>query len=192
MVWLESHDEIFIREVRLYEPWNFRHGSVELGLVWKRIPKALKKMKEPKFKVDDRSVRDHYRILEKKFKRKENNKEKPSGINPPEETELEQGLRDCIEAGEDMRQSSLETFSQTRKRRGEDSSDDKKSRWSLDDLVSFLRERSGKESELRKAELKERKQANDRIYNLIAQQQQQLQQQTLQTLFMLQLMQKPP
>ena len=89
---------------------------------------------------------------------------KASGINPPEEPELDQDLREWMEkireadlkfqtekskqdyqkseelkAGEDLRLLFLDIFSQTRKKsKDPNANDDKKRRPSSDDLVSLL------------------------------------------------------
>ena len=104
-----------------------------------RIAEILNQIHEPSFKVDDRSVRDHYKILEKKFSKKTSNKEKATGIATPEESELDQGIRNIIEQfpdfdskrmeekhdkelktnkdtemAEEFRNASLETFGETK------------------------------------------------------------------------------
>ena len=48
--------------------------------------KARTKFKNLVFKVNDRPVRDHYTLLEKKFNQKTRNEEKATGIAPPEES----------------------------------------------------------------------------------------------------------
>ena len=54
----------------LFQPWQFKHGTVERGNVWKAIAESLISLEQPKFKqIDDRAVRDHYRTLEKKQKK---------------------------------------------------------------------------------------------------------------------------
>ena len=169
MVWTPRHDKLLIREILLYEPWMQRKGTPERGAVWKRIAESLNQIADPDFKVDDRSVRDHYKILEKKFKRKQSEEERASGIVPEEATEIDQGMNDIVtqfkdydlihqedkskksEAlskevndAEEFRKSSLETFGETRKRTGlEDDpgcSKKRKSRSETQTLAYFKRE----------------------------------------------------
>ena len=96
--WTYEHDQMLIREMLLFEPWNVRHESPERGgQVWKRIAESLNSLHIFSVKVDDRAVRYRFKILEKKFQKKESDERKLSGIAPPEETEIEQGIRDCLE-----------------------------------------------------------------------------------------------
>ena len=59
--------------------------------------KARTKFKNLVFKVNDRPVRDHYTLQEKKFNQKTRNEEKATGIAPPEERELNQSIFSIIE-----------------------------------------------------------------------------------------------
>ena len=47
-------------------------------------------------------MRDHYKLLEKKFNKKTSKEEKAAGIAPPEESELDQGIRSIIEQFHDF------------------------------------------------------------------------------------------
>ena len=145
MNWREEHCVMLIREILLYEPWKYKHGSVERGQVWKRIAESLCALEEPIFRVDDRSVRDKYNLLVKQFRKKENSERRESGIAPEEESEVDKGLRDIIEQfeesynihqadtfaktqkmenetaeAEELRQASLESFGETQKRKSLD------------------------------------------------------------------------
>ena len=91
-LWTESYNVALVREVLLFEPWLRRHGMPERGQIWKHIAESLNQIQEPCFKVDDRSVRDHYKLLEKRFNKKTSKEEKATGIVPPEESELDQGI----------------------------------------------------------------------------------------------------
>ena len=102
MQWTESHNLAQIREILLFEPWLHRHGTSERGQIWKRIAESLNKIQEPFFKVDDRLVRDHYKLLEKAFNKKTSNEEKATGIAPLEESELDQGIRNIVEQFHDF------------------------------------------------------------------------------------------
>ena len=71
MQWSEKHDTLLMREILLFEPWEQRYGSPERGLVWKQIADSLTSYEEAKFKIlDSRSVRDRYKALVKKYKKK--------------------------------------------------------------------------------------------------------------------------
>ena len=124
-----------------FEPWNYEHGSKERGQCWDRISEALNQIGEPKFKVMQRAEQDRYSVLEKTFKSKHNEEEKASCISP-EEKEVGVPIGDILERfeenrkqqkeenekkkedqdneiakAEEMRKKSLETFSQTKKRK---------------------------------------------------------------------------
>ena len=149
MQWTENHDLALVREILLFEPWLQRHGTPERGQIWKRIAESLNQIQDLYFKVDDRAVRDHYKLLEKKFSKKNSDEEKATGIAPPEESELDQGLRDIIDQfhdfdskrmeekhqkelktnketliAEEFRNASLETFGETKRRLSSGNEDD--------------------------------------------------------------------
>ena len=95
MLWTESRNVALVREILLFEPWLHRYGTPERGQIWKRIAESLNQIQKPCFKVDDESVRDHYKLLEKKFDKKTSNE--ATGIALPKESELDQGIRSVIE-----------------------------------------------------------------------------------------------
>jgi len=70
--------------------------------VWTAISENLRQVESPKFNVDQRSVRDHYKLLEKKYIRKRNGEEKATGISVGEESELEKGIADIIQRFKDF------------------------------------------------------------------------------------------
>ena len=140
MKWDDVKDGILVKEILLFEPWNHKHGSEERGKCWERISESLNNLPDVYFKVTQRSVRDRYNTLEKKFKQKNREEEKASGITP-DESDLDKALRDISEQfaesneefqklsnektkvveddaakAREMRQESLETFGATRKR----------------------------------------------------------------------------
>lgn len=56
------------------------HGSPERGIVWTRISESLRSLKEPGFKpLDERSARERYKVIEKRFK-KENNEDREASL----------------------------------------------------------------------------------------------------------------
>jgi len=175
MVWTENHDTLLLREILAAQPWTHRHGSVERGQCWDGISMILCTIEEPLFKVSTRSVRDRYALLVKKYKTRRNAEAKASGISP-EHTEIDDALQDLLErfeeadsarktektekvgkelaAAQDIRNASLETFSETRKRNGNDtSSSDNKRRRSSSDMLTFLSEKSERDHALKQEEL---------------------------------------
>ena len=102
MRWTQNHDICLLREMVLFEPWNYKHGSKEGGQCWDRISEALNQIEEPKFKVKQRAVQDWYSVLEKAFKSKRNEEEKVSRISP-EEKEVHVAIGDILERFKESR-----------------------------------------------------------------------------------------
>ena len=182
MVWTGHHDILLLREILAAQPWIHRHGSTERGQSWDGISAILGTIEEPVFKGSTRSVRDRYTLLVKKYKTRRNEDLKASGSNP-EHTELDDALQDLIERFEEadnirkvekaekaekaetelalaqeVRNKSLETFSQTQKRKGIDQPQSSKKRRSSVDTVNFLREKSEREHTLKQEELQIKRQ----------------------------------
>ena len=87
MHWTPNHDKIFIKVLLKVKEKNHREREyLEI------IAESLCQMTEQSIRVDDRAVRDMYKVLEKKYIRKRNQEERASGIEPPEETEVEKGI----------------------------------------------------------------------------------------------------
>ena len=59
MRWTKEHDIIFLRELFLFEPWNYKYGE-ERGNCWERISESLNQLIDISFKVTQRSVQDRY------------------------------------------------------------------------------------------------------------------------------------
>ena len=95
MVWTDTHDELLIREILTVEPYKFKHGSPKRGESWNQIADILNDIEDPMFRVNQRSVCDHYTALEKAFKKKMADEEKGSGICPSDLTDLEIALQSC-------------------------------------------------------------------------------------------------
>ena len=153
----------------------------------------------PCFKVNERSTRDRLNLLMKKFKRKDNEEKSASGIKVEEEGELDKGLRRIVKLfddsekilkeeiaakkqklemmaseAEELRLNSLETFSQTKARKGEkNSSEEPKKRRSSNDMIGFLGEKNAQENEFRQQELDLKRQEIENFETLMANQQQQ-------------------
>ena len=66
----------------LFEPWKYKRDSKQRSEVWERISKSLNDHESPRLTVNQKSVRDHYILLEKEQKKKTREEEKASGIAP--------------------------------------------------------------------------------------------------------------
>ena len=82
MIWTEQHNDMLIREMYLFEPWKYKKGSPQRGNVWEQISASLNDLDDPKFDVTQKSIRDHYNLLEKQQKKRLRDEEKASGISP--------------------------------------------------------------------------------------------------------------
>lgn len=170
MCWTPRHDEILVQEILLFQPWNQKKGSPERGTIWTAIADSLNQIQTPNFSVDQRSVRDHFRLLEGKFVKKQNEEERATGISPDEDSEFDNGMADIIqqfrdfdlmhsqeklkkdeagnkekEAAEEFRRASLETYRESQKRNSTDSEAEgssKKKRKSETETVAYLREKN--------------------------------------------------
>ena len=151
MVWTDKHNETFVAEMYLHEPWKYKKGSKERGNVWDMISESLNSNDHPKFAVHLKSVRNHYNHLEKEQKMKIREGEKACGIAPEHSSferfkardeedqrqvaaNKEKADADAAVAA-DMRKASMETFSQTKKRKGEQ--DVKKKTRGLQDQIQY-------------------------------------------------------
>ena len=177
MVWTNKHNELLVQEMYLFEPWNFKRGSKQRGQVWERINDSLNQYESPKFTVKQNSVRDHYIFLEKEQKKKIREEEQASGIAPSfddsmtdiierfREKDAEDQQQDAEKRGKadeetakavEMRKSSMETFVQSKKRKGEQ--EQKKSKRSTGtETVAYLRERAELDASLKREELQLRR-----------------------------------
>ena len=137
------------------------------------IAKKLEKMEYPKFKVEQRSVRDKLKKLIKQFRKKENDERRASGILP-ELTELDTLLEEISEKEEasetlaadmgerekrrleedqmagqlEMRKRTMETLSETQKRNTKIDQDSpkRKVRKGGNTALAFLAEKAEKET----------------------------------------------
>ena len=90
MKWTREHEKFLLRGILVFEHWNYKKKP-ERGAVWERIAESLNQNETLVFKVDQRSVRDHYALLEKKHRKKTKEEEGASGISPTED-EVEQAM----------------------------------------------------------------------------------------------------
>ena len=79
MKWTFDHNVIFVRQILHMEPWLCKYGSTERGEAWSKIDNSLNAMKEPSFKVTQRSVRDRYTHMERNHKTKVSQEDRASG-----------------------------------------------------------------------------------------------------------------
>ncbi|KAK3721670.1 hypothetical protein QZH41_013821 [Actinostola sp. cb2023] len=84
MFWTEEHDQMLCREILLVDPFSgTKKGTLQRGAKWSEIANQLMTMDQPKFKVDQRSVRERYNLLSQKFKKREREEQRGSGMDPP-------------------------------------------------------------------------------------------------------------
>ena len=118
MKWTFDHNVIFVREILHKEPWLCKYGSTERGEAWSKIANSLNTMKEPSFKVTQRSVRDRYTHMERNHKTKVAQVERASGITP-EETEVDRAMEEIIQLFEEYDQEN-EKLSEEKKKKAEE------------------------------------------------------------------------
>ena len=185
MEWKEEHDLLLCREILVSQPFKFKERTVERGKIWDEIANRLNNCQTLKFRVNKRSVRERFKLIKEKFKRKIQEEEKASGIDVEPVSELEQALEDICaleeslpaevmdskqaktEANklkaEEIRQKPMESFGQTKAREGHEEPAKKKRRGG-NDSIQFLREKSEKELEVRKQELKLKEKEQERLF----------------------------
>ena len=62
MKWTDEMDIILLKEIVLFEPWNFKRGSEERGRCWEQLAESLSAQNTYR-KLSQRSVRDRYKLL---------------------------------------------------------------------------------------------------------------------------------
>lgn len=186
MKWSEMHDVYLCREILFIKPYQFKSGSTHSGNAWTSIANDLCAVEEISFTVNQKSVRDRYRLLLDKHKKKMRAQESESG-STTDETELDKLLENILEEteealsshdketkekqgkelldrkkAEEVRQKALESLGQTQKRHGEEKDDcltsKKKPRKSGTETMMYLQTKAEKEFELRKEEMQLKRQ----------------------------------
>ena len=177
MKWSEGHDIFFLKEVRQFKPWQHKKGTTERGEVWGNLALLLGSNTDPLFHVTQRSVRDRYMLLEKRYRKKVADDKKASGTSPnqsevdilleeivalfDEANQLHESNKRKIQEeasqAEEMRNASLETFKQTKDRQDE-TPKAKKKRASGADSMAFIKERAEVESQQRAGDMELRRQ----------------------------------
>ena len=164
MKWCEEKDDLLIKEMFNERPWMTRGGSTDRLMSWERIATVLNLLDG--FNVNQRSVRDRFTILLNKYKQNPSAERRASGIVPEHtalddyleeldtlvsesDREKEEDIKRKRDKGEEdklkaveLRQQSMETFSETRKRNFEGNSVEistKRSR--KNDLINYLSEK---------------------------------------------------
>ena len=186
MCWTAQHDLLLLRETILINPFQSRKGSPERGQHWKAIADNLNSIPDPKFSVDQRSVRDHLALLEKKFKKKMTDQIKKGTGSSPEPSESDIAMEQIIEMqeasqlayeneseskkeqleserlkAEDIRKKAMEKLGDTKKRKGNDTGESKptkKSRRTGSDAIEYLKSKSESDMLVRTEELEIKKQ----------------------------------
>ncbi|XP_046863460.1 trichohyalin-like [Xenia sp. Carnegie-2017] len=179
MTWTNEHNEILVREMYLFQPWNFKKGSQQRGNAWE-ISDSLNDMDSPRFNVTQKSVRDHYTLLQKQQKKRLREEEKASGISP-EPSAVETSIEEIIqlfrnrdeeekileekqkqnsvaevEKAVEIRQQSMETLAETYKRKSQSKDGEKpKRRMSSNgsEIIAYLQQKSRVYAELKREEL---------------------------------------
>ena len=188
MIWTEEQDDALCKQILVIEPFRYRPRTNQSGSAWSKIAGELNKITSLQMKVDQRAVRDRFKTLKKKFQDKMKAEENESGIAPPELAPVENAIEDIIErelemeilhgeeddeknrkiekdkkTAEEMRLQSLETFSETRKRKAENSEEEdenakpKKTRRSGAATPMYLQEKAQMDMEFKKEELQLKK-----------------------------------
>lgn len=179
MQWTKGHDVLLCREVLALEPYKHKKGSSEAGRIWTDIAQSLKSCQQIEFKknLSQRAVRERFTLLQAKFKEKENEEMRSSGISP-EQDELDVLLEEITErekvskeskenadekrendktTAEEIRKQAMERMGQTKKRKSQEEDEggikEKKKRRSGNDAVEFLKEKCEKEIVLREKEI---------------------------------------
>jgi vacuolar-type H+-ATPase subunit I/STV1 len=176
MKWTTRHDVEICKEIVASKLFETKKRSRERAQVWEAIAKKLQKVEYPKFKVEQRSVRDRLNKLIKQFRRKDNDERRASGISP-ELTELDTLLEEICEkeeasetlaadmaekekrrlegdqiAAQEMRKRAMESLSETQKRNSKTDTKDgpkRKVRKSGDTALAFLAEKAENERKLK-------------------------------------------
>lgn len=178
MSWTKEKDVIFCREILVSKLFTTKKSSPERGKVWNEIADRLSQIKEPIFRVNQKSVRDHFNKLVAGHKRKIRSELDASGISP-ESSEIDQLLEDIVEleneqelekeiaenenkrmeaekvAADDVRRQAMERLAETQKRKGEENSTapTKKRRSNGGETIAYLKEKAEIEINMRKEEM---------------------------------------
>lgn len=171
---------LFLREVRASDLYETRKGSPERGKLWDEITERLNSLSHPKFIVNKRSLRDKFNLLMAKFKDKNREEERASGISPelqetdtlleelsekeakniPSIGDKKQSVQQKKSKAEEMRLKDIETMGQRKKRveKSNEVDSTKKGRKSSSDAIEFLQKKVEQELAVCREEIEMRKQ----------------------------------
>ena len=99
MHWTKAHDILLCREVLALEPYKHNlKSSNEAGKIWTDIAQSPKNCQQLKFKqnLSQRAVRERFSLLQARYKEKEREEIRASGISP-EQDELDVPLEEITE-----------------------------------------------------------------------------------------------
>jgi len=99
MVWTKQHDIMLAREILVARPFVFKFGSRERGQAWDKVAEALNTVKQLRFHVDQRGVRERYEKLKKAYQKRMREEARASGISP-EINELDEAIDSIVELSE--------------------------------------------------------------------------------------------
>lgn len=179
MSWNLQHDLLLLRETLFVNPFQSKKGSFERGKYWKTIADNLNSLSEPKFNVDQRSVRDHLSLLEKKHKKKMEDEVTKGTGSSPEPSEVDIAMEQIIEMeqasqfeyennskkekidsdrmkAEDIRKKAMEKLGETQKRKAQEDPDElkpKRTRRSGSDTIEYLKRKSENDLLIKNQEL---------------------------------------
>ena len=178
MQWTKNH-VLLCREVLALEPYKPKKGSCEAGKIWSDIAQSLKSCQQIEFKknLKQRAVRERFALLQTKYKDKENEEIRASGISPEQDeldvlleeiTEREKDAKESKEnvdekeakdkaTADEMRKKAMERMGQTKKRKSQEEDEggikERRKRRTGSDAVEFLKEKCEKEMALREMEI---------------------------------------
>ena len=94
MDWKKEHDVLLYCEIIICPPYKFKERTVKRGKTWEEISKYLNICETAKFRVNKRSVRERFKLIKEKFKRKIPQEETLSGIKVEPTLEIKQALEE--------------------------------------------------------------------------------------------------
>ena len=103
-IWKKEHEEYFLKELLVAEPYMHEPKSAERGQKWKIIMENLNKLEKSKFRVTVRSVRDRFTKMVERYKKLEKEEDNASGIAGAEFDEVYQGMMDIFERMDEAKQ----------------------------------------------------------------------------------------
>ena len=181
MQWNSDKDIMMMREVAALGVLAQKSGSKERGQLWQQVADALNENDD--FYLTGRAVGDRLSTIMKKHRIQMNKEKKLSGEGGEEVTEFDVLIEELIELSDDtdarseekskekknaieedrkkaldIRNTAMERFGETRKRKSNDDEDEspKHSRRSSSDTLTFLREKLEIDKENRRMEREER------------------------------------